>query len=316
MPYQCAKAVCATFCHHIAGALIPIFGPDFPSICIPPGAPDHARMIIDSAIIGQSKREADYHRRVYSSMMPPAGAMSSPRDHQHVLRPGYEDSRTFQSRPRVRRPFITRDHPYGVDTDGEVSPITDRGGGAHDHYSYSPARAGVAPARPLIAWHPAGAAGFYDAPLHSPWLSAVPSFARPPPHAPVVAAAAAAPLHPTSHPADVPAYPPAAAAGPRYLQRKRSAEHIDADGPVPRRAPPAAPNPEAPTPPSRDKAAAAGPPTLLGTDKNAALLLMNLRVGEPAAKTDGKGRRPGVASATSSPVDGSFPRKRVRANSL
>ena len=76
MPYQCARAVCATFCHHIAGALIPIFGPDFPSLCIPPGAPDHARMIIDSAIIGQSTREADYHRRVYSSMMPPAGAMS------------------------------------------------------------------------------------------------------------------------------------------------------------------------------------------------------------------------------------------------
>lgn len=39
MPYRCAKAVCATFCYHIAGALIPLFGESFPSECIPPTLP-------------------------------------------------------------------------------------------------------------------------------------------------------------------------------------------------------------------------------------------------------------------------------------
>lgn len=300
MPYQCARAVCATFCHHIAGALIPIFGPDFPSICIPPGAPDHARMIIDPATISQSTREADYHRRVYSSMIPATGTMSPPRHHRHVLRPGYEDGGAFQPCPRVRRPFLTRDHPYGIDTDGEVSPVTDRSGGAHDRYSYPPAR-------PFVPWHHTGTVGFYDGPMHSSWLSAVPSIARPSPRPRV----APPPLHPTSHPADVPAYPLAA---PRHRQRKRSADHLDADGPAPRRAP-ASPNPEATAPPSRDKAVG-GQPLLLGPDKNAAFLLMNLRVGDPATKMDVKERRQEITSATILPVENSFPRKRVRSNSM
>ncbi|KAF3360116.1 hypothetical protein VdG1_01806 [Verticillium dahliae VDG1] len=63
MPYNCAKAVCATFCHDIAGALIPLFGPAFPSECIPPGAPEFQRMIISSQIIYDAQREAEITRR-------------------------------------------------------------------------------------------------------------------------------------------------------------------------------------------------------------------------------------------------------------
>lgn len=65
MPYTCAKAICATFCASIAGALIPIFGEDFPSQCISIDAPDHGRMVIDPAIIAESAREAELFRRIY-----------------------------------------------------------------------------------------------------------------------------------------------------------------------------------------------------------------------------------------------------------
>uniref|UniRef100_A0A0B7JH82 HTH APSES-type domain-containing protein n=1 Tax=Bionectria ochroleuca TaxID=29856 RepID=A0A0B7JH82_BIOOC len=47
VPYQCARAVCATFCYPIAGALIPIFGPTFPDDCIRPGTTLFGRMVID-----------------------------------------------------------------------------------------------------------------------------------------------------------------------------------------------------------------------------------------------------------------------------
>ncbi|KAK7743029.1 hypothetical protein SLS63_000598 [Diaporthe eres] len=67
MPHACAKAVCATFCAPIAGALIPIFGPDFPSQCISPDAPEHGRMAIDPTIVAECGREADMYRRVFAN---------------------------------------------------------------------------------------------------------------------------------------------------------------------------------------------------------------------------------------------------------
>lgn len=77
MPFECARAVCATFCYPIAGALIPLFGPAFPSECIPPNTQHYARMIIDPAIIQQSKREAESFRRRYGDMTsPPTPSLS------------------------------------------------------------------------------------------------------------------------------------------------------------------------------------------------------------------------------------------------
>ncbi|TLD31356.1 hypothetical protein PspLS_02735 [Pyricularia sp. CBS 133598] len=59
MPFACARAVCATFCHPIAGALIPIFGPQFPAECIPPESPNFGRMVIDREIVAHATREAE-----------------------------------------------------------------------------------------------------------------------------------------------------------------------------------------------------------------------------------------------------------------
>lgn len=58
MPYRCARAVCATFCHDIAGALIPLFGPSFPSECTPPDSPCFGEMIIEKQLVLQAATEA------------------------------------------------------------------------------------------------------------------------------------------------------------------------------------------------------------------------------------------------------------------
>jgi hypothetical protein len=65
MPYRCARAVCATFCHNIAGALIPLFGPSFPSECIPmPSNSTHCKdMMISQQIIRKATEEVERYRR-------------------------------------------------------------------------------------------------------------------------------------------------------------------------------------------------------------------------------------------------------------
>ncbi|KAL7628946.1 hypothetical protein AAE478_000463 [Parahypoxylon ruwenzoriense] len=155
MPYQCAKAVCATFCHNIAGALIPIFGPDFPSLCTPSEAPEYSRMIIDPAIVVQSTREAEHFRGLYSNPVTSASSLGggdsvSPaaRDRHLVFRSPYDDRpkplphphshsrphhhhqpRHNHQHPRIRKTFLPgtgRDSPYATatDTDGsDMSPV-------------------------------------------------------------------------------------------------------------------------------------------------------------------------------------------------
>ncbi|QSZ33550.1 hypothetical protein DSL72_005118 [Monilinia vaccinii-corymbosi] len=80
MPYSCALAVCATFCSHIAPALIPIFGPTFPSLCVVPDAPEHGRMTIDPSIIHAAAAEAESYRLQYTSFTPKSSNSVTPRD--------------------------------------------------------------------------------------------------------------------------------------------------------------------------------------------------------------------------------------------
>lgn len=65
MPYTCARAVCATFCHSIAPALIPIFGLDFPEICTIPGSEGYGNMKIEATIVKAATREAEMFRQRY-----------------------------------------------------------------------------------------------------------------------------------------------------------------------------------------------------------------------------------------------------------
>ena len=63
MPYACARAICATFCAHISGALIPLFGPSFPSLCVPLESSDYGRHVISTAIIKKAAEEAEKRER-------------------------------------------------------------------------------------------------------------------------------------------------------------------------------------------------------------------------------------------------------------
>ncbi|KAJ8122807.1 hypothetical protein O1611_g9748 [Lasiodiplodia mahajangana] len=139
MPYQCAKAVCATFCHNISGALIPIFGPDFPALCIQVDTPEYSRMVIDPAIVVRSTREAEYYRRLYSNTATSGSvprnesdtiATISPKRDRRAFRSPFDDTSRHHPRYRIRKTYITtpgsENSPYTTDTDGEVSPVTDR----------------------------------------------------------------------------------------------------------------------------------------------------------------------------------------------
>ncbi|KAF1845376.1 DNA-binding domain of Mlu1-box binding protein MBP1 [Cucurbitaria berberidis CBS 394.84] len=51
IPYHAAKAIATTFCHEIRWALTPVFGNDFPSLCLHPKDPNFAKFLIDPAIV-------------------------------------------------------------------------------------------------------------------------------------------------------------------------------------------------------------------------------------------------------------------------
>ena len=137
MPYSCALAVCTTFCSHIAGALIPIFGPSFPSQCVPPEAPEHGRMIIDPQIVIQATAEADAFRLQYTSFTPE----STPRDSYSPQHSVKNESVNMNMNVRTPPPTLSRrlrlkrahggDNPYGTpaDTDLENGSETSSGDG-------------------------------------------------------------------------------------------------------------------------------------------------------------------------------------------
>jgi len=193
MPYSCAFAVCTTFCHHIAGALIPIFGPDFPSACVPPEAPEHGRMVIDQSIISAATQQAEAFKIQYSSSgfstisgskaesaspcISPQGRLSDMQNIRSTLNLG--------PRLRLKKAFGGIDSPYGTDTDLENGSETSSG----DRYLYSP----ITPASVTSmtgggsVWTPrnmprtAIIEDIHQSPLlrkaaqgPSPWLSAIP----------------------------------------------------------------------------------------------------------------------------------------------
>ncbi|OWP05517.1 hypothetical protein B2J93_7861 [Marssonina coronariae] len=155
MPYACARAVCTTFCSHIAAALIPIFGPSFPSLCVPAAAPEHGRMIIDSQVIVQAKAEAEAEafRLSYSSPSRVPSAPSS-RDSDSPVHvsdarrsPFHAHAASQASTPhphaglgrrlRLKRALGGGESPYSLPTDTDVdTPSEDSGSG--DGYFLSP----------------------------------------------------------------------------------------------------------------------------------------------------------------------------------
>lgn len=164
MPYRCARAICATFCHPIAGALIPIFGPDFPAICIPPGTPEYGRMVINPQIIIDATREADIWRMQMSTIQPKFQSPTSfPRDDRSGLQSIYPP----EERRHRHRPRLVCDPSWAMESD------VDR------HYMSAPNSASstgsglpgyMVTSRPGSSWTPANR----PSPEPNPWLSAIP----------------------------------------------------------------------------------------------------------------------------------------------
>lgn len=389
MPFQCAKAVCATFCHNIAGALIPIFGPDFPSLCTPSEAPEYSRMVINPEIVQRCTADAEHYRRIYSNSVTSSagGRPSPPRDRRPLFRSPYDDPKHLNNHHRhhpIRKTLVNHagyDSPYATDTDSEPSPVAaERGGmGSRDRFFFPPIPPPPPPPAPVAAplrpatsgWTPANVVSphLYDASGPSPWLSAVPRFTTTdhlPPYQP-------SPRHQHQnqhqhHPHHHHYHHSRSHPQRQPWQRggKRSAEQVEADeyecdsdnrigdkssssnnGAATKTGSLTPTSPTSPTtittatttatatpreggsrsnskPPGGGVGDVPPPPlpppaTILGADKNAALLLMNLSVRDPRgirSKVATAGGT-GVASETSSPCDATFPRiKRVRANSM
>jgi hypothetical protein len=188
MPYSCALAVCTTFCSHIAGALIPIFGPSFPAQCVPPEAPEHGRMIIEHSVIVSATAEAEAFRRQYSTYTPrssprtsysPSGSSPHPSRLHLVRNRNITPGRSL----RLKRGFGDNTHSV-YDTDIETNGSESSSGDAYfcdpltppPGIGGGPGLAQAWNARNLMA-HSANSSinispGHITGP--SPWLSAIP----------------------------------------------------------------------------------------------------------------------------------------------
>ncbi|KAI1629207.1 hypothetical protein EDD37DRAFT_40692 [Exophiala viscosa] len=79
IPYEAAKAIAATFCWHIRYALTPVFGIDFPGICLPPGHKHFGSMQIDPEITKRCALQAQHYREMEGQLTPaPSTAPGTP----------------------------------------------------------------------------------------------------------------------------------------------------------------------------------------------------------------------------------------------
>ncbi|GAB1316636.1 Transcriptional repressor XBP1 [Madurella fahalii] len=117
MPFACARAVCATFCHKIAGALIPLFGPHFPLECVPEKTAGFGRMVIDPAIVTCAKRDAAMLFRI------PRPSLPSPRLSHSISPPPPSHISLRMANPYRQESAYSRHpllSPYGTDMDVDV----------------------------------------------------------------------------------------------------------------------------------------------------------------------------------------------------
>ncbi|UKZ73767.1 hypothetical protein TrVFT333_001417 [Trichoderma virens FT-333] len=102
MPYPCARAICATFCTRIAGALIPLFGPSFPSQCTPSDSPYYNEMVISQRIIMEATEDvARFRYGQRNRIMKTVGGISGPLVLGESLLRG---KREIQATPSFRLP--------------------------------------------------------------------------------------------------------------------------------------------------------------------------------------------------------------------
>ncbi|KAI9771212.1 MAG: hypothetical protein M1835_006461 [Candelina submexicana] len=124
MPYACALAIAATFCHSIRHALTPLFGPSFPALCIPPDSPQFGRMVIDRSIVESCTEEAhrfklmEMENERYDSIKTSECSNAEERGGGGRGRAAWSRSTRFL-RPKTQLKPADIESGYGTDTDQE-----------------------------------------------------------------------------------------------------------------------------------------------------------------------------------------------------
>ncbi|KAJ5206430.1 hypothetical protein N7491_002953 [Penicillium cf. griseofulvum] len=86
MPYEAARAMAATFCWRIRYALTPLFGTDFPAMCIPPtDRKTHGRMVIPPEIVQRATNTSNYYHSLETKSNPAASSATNEPSSTHTL---------------------------------------------------------------------------------------------------------------------------------------------------------------------------------------------------------------------------------------
>lgn len=169
MPHACALAICTTFCSHIAGALIPLFGADFPSKCVDPEAPEHGRMIIERQVIVDATIEAENYRKLYNSLTPRSTPRSSMSPQLAGAKNNWSPDTDIGRKLKLKRAF-RGGSPYSSATDKS----SDASG---DEHGNSRVRSTVWSAinKAMSTPNTSAPAMSSNSPIsNNPWLSAIP----------------------------------------------------------------------------------------------------------------------------------------------
>ncbi|KAL1981977.1 hypothetical protein VTN96DRAFT_1943 [Rasamsonia emersonii] len=135
MPFEAAKAVAATFCWRIRYALTPLFGRDFPAMCIPPNGAHFGKMIIDPAIVRRATESANYYRELELQAKSVSSSSAS-----HAARPAAQSATagttTTYDSPRKRILSRSQNNRSEV-ADKRVDEDADSEGNNNDSYCIS-----------------------------------------------------------------------------------------------------------------------------------------------------------------------------------
>jgi hypothetical protein len=126
MPFECAKAVAATFCYNVRFALTPLFGPSFPDICLKPTDPSYGSFKIDRSVIERCTAETQLWLRRSDARQTPSASSRDPSEAPGTpkLCPDNTSAQAFPPWPKLKKikPKLgkkggTPESGYGTDTD-------------------------------------------------------------------------------------------------------------------------------------------------------------------------------------------------------
>lgn len=126
LPFDCARALCATFCFSIRWVLTPIFGPSFLRDCLQPSDPDFARFKISPEIVRLSTLETESWREQSASR----SATPEINITSFAVRPAASAAREIPRsvpspevpkalRPRKEKPRFKLGSPFSTDSESD-----------------------------------------------------------------------------------------------------------------------------------------------------------------------------------------------------